>query len=481
MNARATLAMLLERLNWPVREAKWRAALALADLIQSDASDETVSAYLAWTARRELESEIATALAVVLALPEHARPAFERVRESITRPSLLADMMLQFAYGRGQVRGGWRDAHSGPAPASFEPDKRFLDYRMAHIPPILAHEIDRLQSKTGDPFAKQWAFEWHCLMEATKAPGAGPPYYFAPYGIYRTGIMAQVSQRQCDVYRSAYQRVLALGVVEWGLPPARAARLCLYSLPVSGGLIHLEPIDRPAWLGARPGPDASVEVLERFARAVTRSGMITPGRRPIAIKTPMALEAAEFGQVTVTAVLASDDFSLPADWSIGRLPRDLPWFPVSEYNFEGEVPPVEIEEHMVRGASGAAAPLALDIWSMPGGFWHNDLFALGLALPAPYAVPGQASISCARHQINFSCDDAPCASTSFWNDHWTPLHPPQGPTRCGLITELDETQLSTALERTGMKLGWIVEMRYWPDNDRLERRTPVDIHCYFRD
>jgi hypothetical protein len=481
MQPATAIAVLLERLNWPVREVKLCAARAIASLMQSNDGVDVLAAYLDWMKRRVLESEVASGLAVILALPEEKRPRFADVRDSVQRPSPLADMMLQFAYGRGNVQDGWRKAHSGPAPASFKPDQAFLDYRASHVPPILNLEIDKLEAKSGKAFAKQWAYEWRCLMDATGAPHAGPPHYFAPYGIYRTGIMAQVSQRQCDVYRSAYQRTLAFAVDAWAMPAAKAGRLCLHSLPVSGGLMQLDPIDRPAWLDDRPAPGANAATLELFARRVTRRGLVTPGRRPVAIKTPLPVEVAEFGQLTVSAMLVSDNFSPPANWTYGHFTRAVQWFLPDHFNFEGELPSVGIDDFMERGDSGAAAPFTLDIWATPGGFWHNDIFALGLALPAPYAFSSQASIACDRHSINLVGAGRPRAATSIWNDHWTPLHPPQGPTRCGLVSELDENEIASALDRHRMKLGWVVEMRWWPDNDRLERREPIDTWCYLDD
>jgi hypothetical protein len=54
------------------------------------------------------------------------------------------------------------------------------------------------------------------------------------------------------------------------------------------------------------------------------------------------------------------------------------------------------------------------------------------------------------------------AKVSIWHDHWTPLYARDGGhTRCGVLTEMTASHLNLALERHGLRLGWVVQLRRW--------------------
>ncbi|WP_133866991.1 hypothetical protein [Azorhizobium sp. AG788] len=110
------LTLLVERLGWPVKLVRWRAARALRGLLQSEKwGERACAALLDWLSSRRLESEVASALSVLLVTDPAARPSFDAVVGSITWPSLLADLLLERCYGPGHVMGGWdRDLGSGP-------------------------------------------------------------------------------------------------------------------------------------------------------------------------------------------------------------------------------------------------------------------------------------------------------------------------------------------------------------------------------
>lgn len=85
----ATLRVLLERLNWPVRMTRLVAAREYAKLLSSPAfGKKAAAAFLHWLSTRALESQVATGLAVLLCADAKALPPFrEYVRPFTSRRS----------------------------------------------------------------------------------------------------------------------------------------------------------------------------------------------------------------------------------------------------------------------------------------------------------------------------------------------------------------------------------------------------------
>jgi hypothetical protein len=95
-----TIRMLLERLNWPVRLVKWRAAREYGALLASPIhAIKALEIFTRWLSSRQLESEVISGLTTLLSMRKAALPDFGKVVPAIQRPSLLADQMLELAYG----------------------------------------------------------------------------------------------------------------------------------------------------------------------------------------------------------------------------------------------------------------------------------------------------------------------------------------------------------------------------------------------
>lgn len=458
----STMRMLIERLNWPVRMVKWRAAKEFGALLSSvDYSKQARDVYFDWLSSRRLESEVVSGLAILLCTPEDGLPSMQAVTRHVSRPSILADMMLQSVYREVRTGVDWADAHSGPVPDFFAPDRYFEDHKRAHVPPIISNELHRIEKKTGLPLPRQWAFEWRNLMDATNISYSGYPYYFVDSLLLRSGINGQFSQRQCDAYRSAFLRTLACAVSHWKMPVKYAASISLNTLPVNRNLVDLKPMQRPDWLADIPErcckPQAS---LEKFTRELVKPSLGAAPMRPVSLKIPISVNVCEFGDLSITAVLATEDF-LPDLDRYDTLERMHPWVLQDGISFDGPMYHEEIDDFAWYGVRGWGAPLCLDIWPLPSGFWHNDYLQVGISLPAPYAFQRQVYIACRTDHIAIYSNRVFSGSWRVWHDHWTPLYPKNGRTRCGTITELSNTDIARAQERHGLRLGWMSELRIW--------------------
>jgi hypothetical protein len=460
-HAEATLRMLLERLNWPVRFTRWLAAREFGELLESKTHNKiATSAYLHWLRTRQFESQIASGLAVLYFTSEKGLPAFSEVCGHINRPSIIADVMLQHIYGYGRRRGGWESAHSGLAPASFKSDTFFDDHKGAHVPQIFGNYIERMERDTGFPFLQQWAYEWRNLMEATGSPYSDFPYYFIGLRLLRTGIMGQFSQAQCDVYRSAYLRTLAFAVSQ-GMPLADAVYRSLLCLPLNLELSRLKPIERPRWLRDIPErccePNSELEPLAREL-IIARNGR--DRMRPVHLSIPIQPSVYEFADLSIYAVLVSDDF-VPNSKNNDYFNQHTGWWLTDRMSFEGEMPEKGPANFRTHGEQGWSLPVCLSLWPNPAGFWHNDYFSSGLALPATYNFPVIPVITCDDESIQMNVGATRVGSLSVWHDHWTPLYPPGGNTRCGIVTNMRELELQVSLKNYEARLGWAVQLRIW--------------------
>ena len=469
-----TIRMLIERLNWPIRMARWRTAREFSSLLSSrDYSKLATDVYLDWLLGRKFESEVGSALAVLLCTSETSLPPFEDVAGHITKPSILADAMLENIYGSGKVRGGWEHAHSGQPPSSFKAEPYFLNNKSIYAPLIFSNFLEDIETKTGSPLMKQWAFEWHELMESTKAPHSEYPYHFVEPSRARYGISALFSQRQCDVYQSAYLRTLAWAVDCQILSVNYAIRLALEALPLNRGLAQLNPAGRPAWISDIPEKCVNVSgPLEPLVRNLLKSNLGQRHMRPVVLKIPISADLAEFSVLSISAVLASADFVPDLNVEHLTFTRGQSCILPDGISIECALGKKDISDFTSSGIRGFSVPFCLDLMPYPIGSWLTDYFLSGISLPASYAFEDEAEINCKDDRIDIISGGKKSASWKVWHDCWTPLYASGGSTRCGMLTELREDEIAKAQDRHSMRLGWFVELNIWEQEKdfKLTRR-----------
>ena len=457
-----TLHILLERLNWPLRMVRLVAAREYAKLLSSAACGARArTAFLHWLSMRRLESQIATGLAVLLCAEDDALPPFSDVSKAICQPSIIADMLLQHIYGLGDRKSGWSIAHSGLAPDDFVPEKYFEDHKKAHVPLIFSNQIQRLESKYWFPFARQWGFEWRKLMDREGAPYSDFPHHFVG-NLMRSNIVGQFEVAQSDVMRSAYLRMLACACAEGAMTAQQAGFYAMDCLPLNRGLFRVKPVDRPVWLSEIPeaccAKDAS---LEAEARKLVIENINSPGMRPVGLLTPIKASLHEFGDFTVAAVMVTDDF-IPPEMEEPYFSPGVLWALPDAITFEGSLGDDDAARVTIDGNTGRCTPVCLDVFPMPFGYWLSDYLVAGYALPGAYLFESPPAVTCDEGGIEMRANGSTVATLSLWHDHWTPLYANGGGhTRCGILTEMSVPRLSEALQRFGLRLGWVVQLRLW--------------------
>ncbi|WP_420722496.1 hypothetical protein [Hwanghaeella sp. LZ110] len=469
LGTEVAIQTLCERLNWPVRFARWQSARQIAALFSSSQRKQVEEIWLNWLGARKFESEVVAGLSVLFAIEPDSLPPADAVLNSILKPSILADHIVHFLYERSLEN--WHDAHSGSAPFGYIPDDYFESHKTQVVPPILGNELERLQRETGLPFSEQWAFEWQSLMNQTSSIYSSFPYYFVDSAHNRQGIACQVSQSQCNVFRSAFLRTLAHATSEWGMPKENAKVLASFCLPISKDLISLTPVIRPQWLGDLPErcsePDAPIESL---VRELIKPNAGTNGMRAVSLRIPLRKDVAEYGELVVESFFASDDFVPNTKFSNHR-PLSL-LRPKSDFSaVEGTLFVQEPEDIFIPGDRGSCISMCSDVWPQHLGFWQFDYGHLGFSFPTAFVCGKPIESKLVEDRIEFLSSEGTLGHWKTWNDDWTVAYPKGGRTRCGGLTELSNQVIEEASGRLGMELFWRVKLILWDKQSDYEPQT----------
>lgn len=175
---------------------------------------------------------------------------------------------------------------------------------------------------------------------------------------------------------------------------------------------------------------------------------------------PIDAKLFEFGELFISSILATPDFEPdPADNYY--LQKSTLWILDDHYSFSGPLNDEDLTRIEIKGAKGKALPLCLGLMPMPYGFWHGEYLHQGLALPASFNVPAGSQVSCDDAGIQLGGEDGVLSTLRIWHDQWTPLYPPEGNTRSGMITDFVTNEIERAEAKHGMKLGWVAQLRLW--------------------
>lgn len=473
------LELLFERLNWPVPMVRWRTAKEIRSLLNDAATMKSAGTLLLDRLEAcQTESETCCLLTIIFLTDPAGRPSYADVARHIHKPSGLSDALLHQIYATELDPKAWLSAHSGEFPETFESDGYFEEHKTAHVPPILSRNLSRLERQTGEPFLRQWAYEWRQLRERLGTRFTQFPYHFGDVGEVRGGIVGQYLQRQHEVFRSAYLRVFALAVDKWGMPAKIAADYCFDNAPAIAGVFELEPVKRPEWLADIPerflaaGPDFRDIVLELVKASEIGS------RKLVSLRTPFCKDTALYGHLSVAAFFVTEDFRLKGE---GDLYEPSTILPLSDcFDLRGRRLASPADGLAQEGAEGEAVPVCERLLPMPFGYWQSDYFSCGLSVPSSYWLPDDALLQCSPWALELISGGLPVASTQIWHDDWTPRYPQGGHTRCGVVTSLDVSLLSKAQSETGLRLAWFLERSVWKrESDygdfRLERRRAIVI------
>jgi hypothetical protein len=224
----------------------------------------------------------------------------------------------------------------------------------------------------------------------------------------------------------------------------------------------LKPIDRPSWLSDIPEESCVAGAsLEAAARKLITQNIHSEGMRPVSLLSPIKASLFEFGDLTVSAVMATDDF-VPPEMDEPYFSPGVLWPLPDRITFEGVMREERRTRFTVEGKAGRCTPVCLDVFPMPFGYWLADYLVAGYALPAAYLFESPPEVTCDEHGIGMLAGGLTVGKLSIWHDHWSPLYAKGGGyTRCGILTEISVPHLGQSLERHSLRLGWVAQLRLW--------------------
>jgi hypothetical protein len=322
---------------------------------------------------------------------------------------------------------------------------------------------------------RQWAYEWQCLTDETGAVETRYPSYLGDFGLQRSGIIGQFVQRQGEVYRSAYLRTFAFAVTMWGMPPRLAVAHLYHALCILPDFFDVEPGKRPKWLGDLParclqeGAD-----LEAIGRRIVNAAK-SRNRSLVALGSPFPAELAEFGDLTMSAFFATNDF-VPSDGQV--LDPDGNYCFPDELGFNTERE--RLDAKPVAGRTGSAISVCAEAHPVFHGFWHDDYFQRGLPLPASYCFEETTIQTAGAGGLGILLEGQKVGEALIWHDAWTPLYAEGCPTRCGICTTMSRAKLDEAAKRLGMEIGWSLRLVFMHKKESYGDLSSITRTAFFK-
>jgi hypothetical protein len=418
-----------------------------------------MAALLDYLNQCQTESEVCEVLTVIFLTPPVGRPMRTALPSRIHCPSILADLILEKTYGSVGRVGRWEQSHSGTAPVDFQSTSYFEEHKTAHAPPVLLHNLETLGKISGQPFLRQWAFEWSNLRKKLDTRCTGYPYYFDNPSDVRAGINGQYWQRMRDVYISAYLKTLAYAVSNWDMPLRIAHDYCVNLIPGISDFFDVEPIVRPTWLLDIPERICSLD--NNFISLMRELIQVAQfdGRSLFSLDTPVALSVQKFARLRLSSHLVTRDYEIPD--SRGLSEEALFLSIKDTFMLKGLLPKKTIDEAYTVGKVGNEITICNRLFPIPFGTWQSDYLQLGLRIPAPYMIP-DAEVRCSSNSIDCVLPEGKVVSeTSLWNDDWIPTHPKESPTRCGTATMINREIVEDGSKLLGRELAFFARLQIW--------------------
>jgi hypothetical protein len=433
MNPEQLLELGISRLRIPIPMVKLQIVHEFAKAIATEQTPNVAQhALLRWLGSLELESEILEALAiVVLAKPSDNLPS-TAIRSAIRAPSVLSDLFIERAYESRVLVNSWLKGHSIEVPALQNVESAVAELSRGQIVPrILKERMVALETLSGKPFMRQWAFEFEQLLSRAPFSEDGHFSYFA--GNHRHGRVGQFIARRGHLARSAFLRTLAAACDFWDMPKEIAERESLYASPVDFSLLPLLPGDAPSWAvdlhRSRPTLEKEFELAICNATARLNTEL---GRALLHLHLPLVQDEQYRAELEVITVLSSGESVKPEDAFLlhSMLPGKILIPRASDLSLT--LKRWNPRESVRQDNGDIIRPALLPVFDQHVGYFHSDLVGCMPCLPANNGseVPLVATIR--RSGADLRISDALVGELHYWNWNWRPMHEADSMGHCGI-------------------------------------------------
>ena len=443
------VALLLERLLWPVPRIRWEVGRSLAELVREE-NREASDGLLNWISRRKLESEVILGLGIIDAFDLGGYFDLSAVSGAVRAPSHLSDWILNRNFATRRAFSPFRYAVSSlePPKLPLHVESWFDRYREWAVPPLFSDRLERLGELAHRSFLERWRHEWRWLQATDGRPSAAYPYFFSIGDRHRRG---QFDHGQRELYVSAYLRTLAFAAHSGAIRHHQATQYAMAALTMNRGLADLQPIVRPEWTqGLLPCEDRR---FKEMASEIWEGAQDTIGDEEVPLRVRVAdHDARGFVEFKIALVIGPTGFTLEP-------PEARELIPIVTKERPGEF------AGLVGGkASGGGVPdtlpLALTQQVTPDniGRVHVDA-AVNIRLASPYVFGAPGRIRCGPSEIRLDAGRSMLSRWIHWYADWRPAIFPELETVIGSVTTVSRESLERLCAPPNVEVARLVRVR----------------------
>lgn len=456
MNLRQVADLAVARLGLPIPMAKLATIHAIAQALDRDDTAIVFAEALAgWAATRELESqclEVICPLLVAAPKPE----TIALVQKAIGRPSIASDALLSLVTGSPVRVANWVGCHSGPVNRLPNLDEEETQLRAStFIPPFFTHQFEKLESQSGRPFMRQWAFEYKMLADRYGCNGDGYLDYFLNSDRENVG---QFVAHRSHLARSAFLRTLACAVEHWDMPTAIAISFAETTFPAEPIFLRLPPQCAPEWAQIVQS-NASIEVVDASTFAQTLI---------------QGIEANLKGRLMHCSLAVVDEPKFHAEFevfAIARASEDLDARQVTRF-YEyllGEVTPerdslrafVSPDLGSVDRELLGFIPLLLPLIGYGVGYLQSDFISRVPYVPVSCGGLPALTLLPMTNGAVLRSEGKDVGSWNWWRWNWKPSHPNNQPAPTAYCASLSLEAVSKLVEYLGGDIEHVWRLTTW--------------------
>ncbi len=465
---------LLMNLHHPSGVIRLRTAQEMSKLLHTSNNEQFRKRYLCALKSCKLEMDVCSLLTIFC--HQNLEPAvqMDEIRENISAPSILADMILMSLYDESISVTTWANSHSGQSPENFKKPSILENLRCKE--PQYLDEIERLELKYGVPLVSQFYWEWNSLWTTFK----GVPFSIrniSPYNTALNTVLGEVEPRQFEIYKSALLRTLSFAYSEYEIHLADLENVCLPIIPVNFDLFAINSQTPPNHWPKPIGHKAS-SYNKKWLKTQSKAFQSDPEFLPIAGKgivyegddccIELAFHVVALGKHSehkIYRLFEDDRYRIPvSDWDDHfRFPNTLNASSIGKQS-EG------IKNFNIFPASISSVPPIYPRWQVH--FLYDRFY-----LPNSLLIDDASTFKCTSKGISVIQNDEVIGDWQYWNHNWKPLRLDERyGSECSML-KIKRDALKKSKITPGLKLKIVFQLtKHTRDGSLSKFRREVNHH-----
>lgn len=453
------LKFLISRLKWPSGMVRERACVAIADLlIDSEWSEIQKENLIDWVRKQSLESVAVIGLIPFLYAKAKSKefvPPVEELLNACQKPSILSWILTNEMASHNIRFPNWAILNSGSAPDNFVTNPFFMRYARNFLPPIYMEISMDIQKSKDIPFVRQWAFEWHKILQNTSEKTSADSLVFR--GHEHSEHYGVIDFKMSEIYRSAFLRALAWSIMIDSLLVADAIFFALKACPVDFGLWNLKPRSRPAWWPSSAEQSQIWKQVELVWKQRTKEKEWVIGEATGRVReNDTVCDLDIFGMLIVKKSKGNIDLTKLSDWY--RYNNIASHREFSPY-FEGIVRQVPFTD-LIKDIGGLrVAPVSNQVWPHTIPRWQFWRMYRGIWIPAPFVGRKDLTFCCSKKGLIIEDGEGIIGKWRDWTDGLEEKLTANLSPATGQYLLVNRKRLEEVMNRTNSHYCWLCCLR----------------------